>query len=358
MKWSFKLGRFAGIDVNVHATFFLLLAWFGYFYWSATGTVAGTLNGIALILLLFLCVLLHEYGHALAARRFGIRTKDITLLPIGGVAMLEKMPDDPKQEVIVALAGPAVNVAIAAFLFLLIALGGQEGSLLQFDVDRGSLLPTLLTTNIILAIFNLLPAFPMDGGRVLRAVLAMRMDRVRATRHAATVGRALALLFGFLGLTGNPLLILIAIFVWVGAGAEADATEVDARLSQKPVGLAMITDFHTLHPGDPLARAVDLTLSGTQKHFPVVENGELRGVASQSAILRGLRDFGVEGQVGEIMGSAHTAEVGTSLDVLLRDLQETDVRIVCITRAGKLAGLVDLENISEYLRIQEALGRG
>lgn len=358
MKWSFKIGRFAGIDVYVHASFFLLLAWFGYVYWQTSGTIAGTLTGISLILLLFLCVVLHEYGHALTARRFGIGTKHITLLPIGGVALLEDMPKDPRQEILVALAGPAVNLVIAAFLFLLLNIATAPGSLLNFEIGEGGILPTLLTTNIILAVFNLLPAFPMDGGRVLRAILAMRMDRVRATRHAATIGRAVALFFGFLGLTGNPLLILIAIFVWIGAGAEAEATTIDAQLHHRPVGLAMITDFHTLSSHDPLSRAVDLTLSGTQKDFPVVDGGEIAGVLSHAAILRGLSQAGMQGQVGPFMGPARTAEVGTSLDELLRELREENLRLVCITRGGRLAGIVDLENIAEFLRIQQALGRG
>jgi Zn-dependent protease len=357
MKWSMKLGRFAGIDVYVHASFFLLLAWFGFVYWQTTGTLAGSLTGVTLILLLFLCVVLHEYGHALTARRFGIGTKHITLLPIGGVAMLDGMPEDPRQEILVALAGPAVNVAIAAFLFLVITLTQTPGSLINFDIGEGDILSSLLATNIVLAVFNLLPAFPMDGGRVLRAVLALRMDRVRATRHAASVGRALALVFGFIGLAGNPLLILIAIFVWIGAGAEAEATAVESQLHRRPVGLAMITDFHVLSPGDPLARAVELTLSGTQKDFPVLEHGTIAGVLTHGAILRGLRDSGLQGRVEEVMGPARTADVGTPLDVLLRALREEDVRLVCITRAGRLAGLIDLENITEFLRIQQALGR-
>jgi Zn-dependent protease len=358
MRWSAKLGRFAGIDVYVHATFFLLLAWFGYSAWAVTGTVSGMLGGVSLILLLFLCVVLHEYGHALTARRFGIGTKYITLLPIGGVALLEKMPEDPRQEILVALAGPAVNVAIAAVLYGLMAVTDRSGSLFRFSMGDTDLLPTLISTNIILAVFNLLPAFPMDGGRVLRALIAMRTDRVRATKLAATVGRVLAVGLGLLGLAGNPFLILIAVFVWIGAGAEADATAVDAQLNRKPVGLAMITEFQTLGVDDPLSRAVDLTLSGTQKDFPVMDGDRIAGVAGHAAILAGLRDLGMEGPVARVMAPAHTAEVGTALDLLLRELQEADVRIVCITRNGALAGIVDMENIAEYLRIQAALGRG
>ncbi|MCB1354730.1 MAG: site-2 protease family protein [Rhodobacteraceae bacterium] len=358
MKWSMKLGRFAGIDVYVHATFFLLLVWFGYVYWAQTGTLAGVVTGLTLILLLFLCVVLHEYGHALTARRYGIATKHITLLPIGGVAMLEKMPEDPRQEVVVALAGPAVNLVIAAGLWLVMAVFHETGTLLDVGIGQGGILPTLLATNLVLAAFNLVPAFPMDGGRVLRALLAMRTDRVQATRIAASVGRLLALVFGFLGLIGNPFLILIAVFVWIGAGAEAESAELDARLSRKPAGLAMITEFHTVAPDDPLSHAVELTLSGTQKDFPVLDGPRIAGALTQAGILRGLRDHGLEGRVSEVMVPVRTAEVGTALDVLLQELQAEGARIVCITRAGALAGIVDLENIAEYLRIQAALGRG
>lgn len=355
MKWSARLGRFAGIDVFVHVTFLALLAWFAFVYWSQTGTIAGVATGLSLILMLFLCVLLHEFGHALTARRFGIRTRYITLLPIGGLAMLENMPKDPWQEIIVALAGPAVNLVIAAVVFVAIAASGQPGGPMSLQMGPGGILPALLTANLILAVFNLLPAFPMDGGRVLRAALSLRMGRVRATRAAAAVGQALAVGLGLLGLTGNPLLILIAVFVWIGAGAEAGAVEVEARLKGQPAGRAMITDYQALAPSDTLGRAIDLTLATTQKDFPVLDAGEIVGVLGQAAILQGLRDAGAGGRVDAAMGKARTADVATPLAVLLEDLQDRDTRLVCITRAGRIAGLVDLENISEYLRIQQAL---
>jgi Zn-dependent protease/CBS domain-containing protein len=357
VKWSAKLGRFAGIDVYVHVTFLLLLLWIALIYWRQTGTLAGVMTGLTLIILLFVCVVLHEYGHALTARRFGIKTRNITLLPIGGLALLESMPRDPRQEILVALAGPAVNLAIAAALYLLLAVGGGPGGLLNLEFGRTGILQTLLAANLLLAIFNMLPAFPMDGGRVLRAVLALRMDRVRATRTAANVGQALAVGLGVLGLFGNPFLILIAVFVWIGAGTEAGAVEADVRLSRQPAGRAMITAYRTVAPDDSLAQAVDLTLAGSQKDFPVLDGERIAGVLTQGAILRGLRDRGKEGTVGEFMQAAQVADVGTSLATLLESIQASDTRLVCITRDGRLAGIVDLDNISEYLRIQQALAR-
>ena len=355
MKWAARLGTFAGIDVYVHATFLLLILYFGLIFWAETGTLAGVLGGILLILTLFVCVLLHEFGHALTARRYGIRTKHITLLPIGGLAMLESMPKEPRQEVIVALAGPAVNIAIAAVLFLLIQVAGRPGAIFDFDIIQGGFLANVLAANLILAIFNMIPAFPMDGGRVLRALLSMRMDRVRATRVAAAIGQSVAIGFGFLGLMGNPILVLIAVFIWIGAAAEASATEVDARLRNQPVRRAMITDFRTLSPDQPLADAVDLTLAGTQRDFPVVSGQEIVGVLTQAAILRGLRDRGTDGLVREVMQPPTVADIHDTLSHLLENLQSSETQLVCITRQDRLVGLVDLENIGEFLRIQQAL---
>lgn len=359
MKWSARLGRFAGIDVYVHVTFLALIAWLAAVYWSATGTLAGVLAGVATILMLFACVLLHEYGHALTARRFGIGTRHITLLPIGGIATLESMPRDPRQEILVALAGPAVNLVIAAIAWALILAAGLPGGAPARLADMG-FLPTLLTANLALALFNLLPAFPMDGGRVLRALLALRMDRVRATRVAATVGQGLAVGLGLLGLMGNPILLLIAAFVWIGAGAEAGAVEADARLSRQLAERAMITDFRTLAPGDPLSRAVDLTLAGAQKDFPVVDGGRVVGMLSQAAVLRGLRDQGAAAAVSGLMAPPLTAPAGASLADLLAEIRrgdgEGEGRAVCILRGERLVGMVDLDNIVEFLRIQAALG--
>jgi Zn-dependent protease len=365
MKWSTSLGRVAGIELRMHATFPLLFLWVAFIYWSQTGTVEGVLFGLALVATLFLCVVLHEYGHALTARRYGIGTRHITLLPIGGVAALEDMPRQPKQEIIVAVMGPAVNVAIAALLFVWLSLTTSPDelrALSELEREGGGVtlmdlgfLPAVMSANIFLVLFNMLPAFPMDGGRVLRAALSFRMDRLKATRAAAGVGQTLAVVFGILGLMGNPFLVLIAVFVWVGAQAEAGAAEVELRLARKPVSRAMITDFATLGPQEPLSRAVDLTLGGTQKDFPVVEGDQVVGVLSQSAILKALHDEGPHARVERFMAPPATAEIDAALPDLLRNLQQTDTRLICIQRRGKLVGLVDLDNIQEYLRIRAAL---
>src|SRR5512145_759438 len=207
MRWQWKLGTFAGIDVFVHATFLLLIGWIGYSYWLQYETLAKVAEGILFILALFLCVVLHEYGHALTARKYGIKTRDITLYPIGGVARLERMPEKPIEELWVALMGPAVNLVIGALLLAYLVVTDTLVPLNQLTVGSGSVFERLMLVNFTLVLFNLLPAFPMDGGRVLRALLAMRMDYVRATQIAAYIGQAMAILFAFLGLISNPFLL-------------------------------------------------------------------------------------------------------------------------------------------------------
>src|SRR5262245_21199286 len=241
MKWSLRVGRLFGIPLYVHFTFFLFLIWVGAESWRMGQGSGGALVEVLFMCALFGCVVLHELGHALTARRYGIKTRDITLLPIGGVARLERMPEDPKQELLVALAGPAVNVVLAGILFaVLLALGWAVGSaeqlVAQLSTFGGNLLAQLFAANVFLAVFNLLPAFPMDGGRVLRAILAMRMDYVVATRLAAAVGQWMAVLFGLVGvLVGNLLLLVIAFFVWAGAAAEAGMVQFKAGLAGVPV---------------------------------------------------------------------------------------------------------------------------
>ena len=231
MKWQWKLGNFAGIDVYVHATFLLLIGWVGYSHWLEHQNWGQVFNGILFILALFGCVILHEYGHALTARKYGIKTRDITIYPIGGVARLERMPEKPIEELWVALMGPVVNVVIAAGLFAYLYLTSSLVPLNELTVASGSFLERLMTVNISLVLFNLIPAFPMDGGRVLRALLAMRMDYVKATQIAANIGQGMALLFGLIGLFGNAMLLFIAFFIWIGASQESSATQMKNAIS-------------------------------------------------------------------------------------------------------------------------------
>src|SRR5438045_7453399 len=273
MRWSWRIGKLAGITVYMHATFLLLILFILLAYWTEGHSVSLALSGVFFVLVIFGCIVLHELGHALTARRYGIQTRDIILLPIGGVARLERMPEDPRQELRVALAGPAVNVIIAGALSILLAAAGMPPTLKQMTNLRwtgGHFLTEVAVINLWLAAFNLLPAFPMDGGRVLRALLATRMEYTQATHVAAQIGQGMAFLFGLAGLFYDPFLLFIALFVWMGASEEASMVQLRTSLGGIPVQRVMLTTFQTLTADDTLATAVNHILEGWQQDFPVV----------------------------------------------------------------------------------------
>ena len=356
MKWSWKIGEFAGIGVYMHATFLLLIGWVALSGWLAGRTLGAAAGAVAFILALFLCVVLHEYGHALAARRYGIKTRDITLLPIGGVARLERMPDNPRHELWVALAGPLVNVIIAAALFVWLAATNALGSFGQMSLTGGSFVERLLSVNISLVLFNLLPAFPMDGGRVVRALLATRLEYTRATQLAATLGQGIALVLGFIGLFSNPLLVFVALFVWMGAAQEASMVQMKSALDGIPVTRAMLTDFQTISPRDPLSRAVGLILAGSQQDFPVLDEGRVAGVLTRGDLLIALQQRGQAALVGEVMRrDVQIADALEMLETVSARLQECSCHTLPVVRQGRLVGLVTMENIGEFLMIQGAL---
>jgi Zn-dependent protease/predicted transcriptional regulator len=357
MKWQWKLGRFAGIDVYVHATFLLLIGWVGYSHWLEHQNWVAVLDGILFILAIFLCVVLHEYGHALTARKYGIKTRDITLYPIGGVARLERMPDKPIEELWVALMGPAVNVIIGALLFAYLYLSRGLVPMNELTIASGSFLERLMAVNIWLVLFNLIPAFPMDGGRVLRAILAMRMDYVRATQIAANIGQGLAFLLGFIGLFSNPFLLFIAFFVWIGASQEASMVQMKNSISGIPVARAMLTDFKTLSPSDNLSQVVALILAGSQHDFPVVDaNGKVAGILDHDSFMRGLTQHGQSAPVMDfVRRDLPAVDSHEMIEMVLMRLQESGSKTLPVTHAGQLVGLITLENITEYLMIRSAL---
>lgn len=358
MKWSVRIGRLAGIDVYVHATFLLLIGWVALSYWLSERNVTAVVAGVTFILALFGCVVLHELGHALAARRYGVATRDITLWPIGGVAKLERIPEEPRQELVVALAGPAVNVVISALLFAVVAAspGPLHLSFSGEDLLHASFLERLLVVNLFLAGFNLLPAFPMDGGRVLRALLATHLNHTRATEVAAHVGQGMALLFGFVGLFTNPFLVFIALFVWLGAAGEGAMVQMQSAFSGIPVARAMITDFVTLGPRDSLAHAVETTLAGTQTDFPVVEEGRVIGVLRQSDLLKGLSRQGPEAPVeGYMCRRFERVDPYALLDRVFVQLHQSECQTLPVVHGDRLVGLLTPANIGEFVRIQSAL---
>jgi Zn-dependent protease len=358
MKWSWKVGRYAGVDVYIHATFLLLVGWIAASHLIAGRGLASAAEGAAFILALFACVLLHEYGHALMARKYGIRTRDITLLPIGGVARLERMPEDPRQELWVALAGPAVNVVIAASLFAWLAVRNAWEPVGALSVSGGSMAERLLVANVFLVLFNLVPAFPMDGGRVLRALLASRMEYTRATQIAAVIGQGIALLFGLAGLFANPFLLFIALFVWIGAAQESSVAQMKSALGGIPLQRAMVTDFRTLSAKDPLAHAAELILRGSQQDFPVMSEGRVAGILTRSDIVSALARRAEDTPVDQIMRREfQTADVADMLEAVLARLQECDCHTLPVMQRGNLVGLITSDNLGEFLMVQAALAR-
>ncbi|MBB5690046.1 site-2 protease family protein [Roseomonas alkaliterrae] len=351
MSWSFPIATVRGTVIRIHVTFFLLLAWIGAMH-ATRGGMAEALAGIAFIAAVFACVVLHELGHAAAASRYGIATPDITLLPIGGLARLERIPEEPWREIAIALAGPAVNVAIC--LLLLVVIGAmpapEEG--LAVEDPRTGFLARLFWVNAFLVIFNMIPAFPMDGGRVLRAALTFRMGHRRATHAAATVGQAVAIMLGFAGLFGAPLLIFIALFVWLGAAAES--AEVDLRATTRGMlaADAMETRFEALPPEADVAMAAEALLRTPQQDFPVVDGrGRILGLLTRDAIIHTLRQQGPETPVADAMREVPRVPRRMPLQDAIKGLQESPA--VAVEDAdGRLAGLLTAANLADLLALR------
>jgi len=365
---SMRLFRIWGIDVKVHWSFVLILAYGAFLYSGRANPLAGALYGIVVILLLFVCVLLHEFGHALTAKYFKVNVPTITLLPIGGVAQLERMPRQPIQEFLIAIAGPAVNFALTILLLpvalLVVGLGVESGgisSLLRYAQTRmmtpslDGLLVYLAVTNLALGLFNLLPAFPMDGGRVLRSLLAMAMPYVRATRIAVMVGRLMAVLLAFWGLGGNIMLLLIAFFVYIGGRGELEAVESRYVLKDIRARQALNSETRQLFTSEPIDKAVDLIMTTYQADFPIFDLGSnFVGVLTRPRLISVLRSQGREGRIVDIMIPAREVPVvgpeTTLADVWDRMLDEHS-RVVAVMEQGRFLGLLTLDDISELIQV-------
>lgn len=355
MKNSLQLGIIGGIKVTVHWTFVLLIGWIVFINLRAGSTAENTLWSVLFVLLIFGCVVLHEFGHALAAKRYGIKTRSITLLPIGGLASLESMPEKPKQELIVAVAGPVVNLLIAAILLPFVNPADIFTADSIVAVHAGNLLPNLFSVNIILAVFNMLPAFPMDGGRVLRALLGFKFKRHIATRVAASIGQAISVGFILLGLFFNPFLVFIGIFIFIGAQAEVGSTKTQFMMADFTVKDAMIRDFHTLDYDAPISSAVQLLLNGQEKNFLVMQNGDPAGTLDRNQIIKALSEKGKDGKIAEAM---HKSALSFQQNTLLKEawpkMQLNRQVIAPIYDGDQLVGALDNENILEFVMIKEA----
>jgi len=361
MKGVLKIGRISGIDLELHWTFSLLVLWVVYLDLSRGGNVGSAVMNVLIIVILFGCVILHELGHALTAKRFDIETKKIMLLPIGGVASLEKMPENPRQELLVAIAGPLVNVGIAVLLLLFFPiqpyLEMDKMALEELFKTPGpeALLLYVFTANIMLVAFNLIPAFPMDGGRVFRAFLSFWIDRVKATHIAARLGQFLAVVFIFVGFASNPFLVFIGLFIFMGAYGEYEAVKSGVQMKGHYIHEAMLRTITIFHPDTRLEEVIDTIIAGTEKDFVVAVEGRAVGILYNKDIIANAKNPALK--VGDIM---KTAFVTISRDKELKEFitylsTYKQSFFPVVTKDGLIVGAIDMNNVSEFLLLKVPL---
>jgi stage IV sporulation protein FB len=354
MPWSITIARVAGSEIRIHLTFLLLLAWIAIAQFVEGGSGAA-IDAVVFVVAVFACVLLHELGHALAARRYGIATPDITLLPIGGLARLSRLPEKPSEEIVIAIAGPLVNVVIAALIILVLGAHVDLPAVSQIENPAPGFWARLAGVNIFLVLFNIIPAFPMDGGRVLRALLAFRLGRRRATEIAARIGQALAFGLGFVGLmSGNAILVFIAIFVYLAAASEAGDVSLIETARHMAVDRAMIAAFESLGPQATVDAAAEALIRTTQHEFPVLDGGgRLRGILTRDAMIRAMKTSGPATPVIDVMlKNVPTVRLGQSLELAVKMMQEHGVPFAAVVREdGRFAGYVSQENLAELMML-------
>lgn len=354
MRWSIELGSIAGTAIRVHVTFLLFLAFIGILAYRANGPEAAG-NSLAFIILLFICVVAHEFGHILMARHFGAHTRDVTLFPIGGVANMDRIPEKPVHEILVALAGPFVNLVIAIILMVIVgqSLSEQDFAALNNN-NEGHLAIRIAAANLALMTFNLLPAFPMDGGRVLRALLALKWGRTRATRLAAGIGQIFDFGFGFMGLFGNPFLLIIAAFIFIAAGAEADAARLHDSARDLSVGDAMITEFSTLHPTDSIGLSIEKLIRSSDDIFLIVdETARPFGLVTRSAIIETLAENADTTPIAALMTKAETVfSEDDNLDSVLNHFERSDAAAFIVEdKQRRACGLITRTSIAQSILV-------
>jgi Zn-dependent protease len=357
MKGSFKLGNIAGIGVFIHWTFSILIAYIIYSNYSA-GHEAERIGWMVLFVCsIFGTVFLHELGHALAAKRYGISTKDITILPIGGLARLEKIPKKPAEELVVALAGPAVNIALAGITALFITMPSTNELTIQLTngVNASNFFLNFFIVNIWLAVFNLIPAFPMDGGRVLRALLAMKMERHIATNVAAKIGQVLALGFIFLGFFGNPFLIFIGLFIILGAQGEAHMTKAEFMMKGILVRDILMKNYETIEESNTIETAVNKLLNGQCKNFVVMANQLPIATLGRDEIIKALSESGKQTL---LLSVADKNPIRLNVNQSLEEVYPTMIAgknsMAFVYDNQQFIGVLDLENILEFIMVKEA----
>jgi Zn-dependent protease/predicted transcriptional regulator len=368
MRYSYKLFTVFGIEVRVHISFLLIVAYFAYIWGviQPPGGWGGALYGALLVIMLFAFVVIHELTHSRVAQHYGIEVKGITLLPIGGMAQMAEIPAEAKKELAISVAGPLSNLVIAALMgvgSLFIDFGGitnaeELGALLFSRTWQGTYM-YLLLINIVLALFNLLPAFPMDGGRVFRALLSLWMDRSRATRVAMVVGQVMAILLGLWGLFGGGLLLLvIAVFIYFGASAEGRGEEVKSTLSDLRVSQAVNTKVEFARPTQTIGELAARLFHIYQEDFPVIdEEGGLVGILTRDALIRALGQHGTGYLVAEAMRREFpVASPAEGVYEAFNKMRTENIKAMPVVEAGRFVGLVSMEDISEVYTLLSAAG--
>jgi len=355
MKGSVSIGRIFGINFRIHITFFLLL----FFIFTSVLNERGFRSAILATLFIcavFVCVLIHEVGHSLIARLFGKEAKSITLLPIGGVATMVEIPEKPAQEIAMSIVGPFINVVIAGILYLFVGNWSGIAAPNLYPGSARAFFAELIGINIMLAFFNLIPAFPMDGGRVLRGILATKMDYVRATSAAVLIGQGLAVIFIFYGVFFNWWLALIGLFLYIGAGGEKQHVLLRSFLNQVPVSEAMVTDFRILHPDEAVSSVLERFHHGCQEDFPVISEAGLEGILTRDRILAGIHQKGLDARVGDLMDrNFATVTPDVPLEQVYKALLASRKTAVAVVDKGEVKGMVCLDGISRYFMIEAAL---
>lgn len=357
MKGSLYIGKVSGIKMFIHWTFFILILWIVFAGISGGRNITEILISLGLIMAVFACVVLHELGHALTAKRFHFQTQDIILLPIGGLARMKGLPDRPLHEFLVAIMGPVVNIGIAILLYVILKLSGNfPASAEDIDFTRVNFLFQLYAINIFLALFNLIPAFPMDGGRILRALIASRLPRAKATKIAVYIGQFIATLFVLVGFFFNPFLIFIGLFVFFGAWAELNMEKTKLHLENIKVGDLLMQNYSVLNKEDPISKAVSIILDGQESSFIVRNNGQIAGTLSKTEIIEGLSKFGKEAPVEQVMKrDIMFLKENEKITDVMQKFPDDNYALMPVMEEEKVVGVLNMENIKEFVEIQTAL---
>ncbi len=356
--YSLHIGNPFGIRVSIHWTFLLLIAWVVAIGLMRELTLQQILVHILFVISVFVCIVLHELGHSLTALKFGGKVRGITLLPIGGMANMTKMPETPREDFIVSAAGPLVNVVIAVIIWLVVSITGTvDFKNIDYEtITLNNFFVLLIAVNLFIVAFNLIPAFPMDGGRIFRSALSNKMSRVEATRVAKDIGQFFAIAFIIVGLFVNPFLVIIGIFIFMGAKAEYEMIKYQNALHNYTVADIIISDYSVIEMDDRLEKATDSLLHSSDNGFIVKSGSDYKGVLTKDNLIAGLTKYGKEGKVKDAMNrDIKPVSPDTPLLKVFQEMKQKRSLIVPVVSNGNLKGMLDLEKIHEFILIQKAI---